>query len=248
MRFAKQLGDWMKIKKILIWFIGIIVTICVIIGFGAMMINNHVVSSQKENLIYQQDSSEFKPSKEAEKQIEDFDAECILVLGAGIKDSETPSPMLKDRLDTAISLYESKAAPKILLTGDNGTEYHNEIHVMLTYMLNAGIPEDDIFCDHAGFSTYDSMYRAKNIFKVSKMIVVTQTYHEYRALYIGNKLGTDCIGVASDQEKYSGQAIREIREIAARTKDVFKCAMKKGSSVGGTEIPISGTGKESHGE
>lgn len=238
----------MKIKKILSWIIGLAITACVIVGFSTMMLNNHVVNSQKDKIIYKQDSFDYNLSKEEQEEIKEFDAECILVLGAGIKDKETPSPMLKDRLDTAIELYENKAAPKVLLTGDNGTEYHNEIHVMLNYMINAGIPEEDIFCDHAGFSTYDSMYRAEDIFKVKKMIVVTQTYHEYRAMYIGEKLGIDCIGVSSDQEKYSGQSKRELREIAARAKDVFKCMIKSDSLVGGEEIPISGEGQGSHGE
>ena len=145
-------------------------------------------------------------------------------------------------------LYEMGAAPKILLTGDNGTEGHNEIHVMLNYVIDAGVPKEDIFCDHAGFSTYDSMYRAEEIFGVSKLIVVTQTYHEYRALYIGEKLGLSAVGVASDQMVYSGQPVREMREILARVKDFFKTIGKPESVLGGEVIPISGSGIVSHGE
>ncbi len=238
----------MKLKKILLSIIGIVITVCVIIGFGAMMVNNHIVNNQKENIVYAQDSKEFKPSSDELKKIKKIDADCILVLGAGIKDRETPSEMLKDRLDTGIALYKAGVAPKLLLTGDNGTEYHNEIHVMLNYVIEAGVPEKDIFCDHAGFSTYDSMYRAKDIFEVKKTIVVTQTYHEYRAMYIGEKMDIDCIGVASDQDKYSGQAKREFREILARNKDFIKVKADMESSVGGDKIPISGVGEISHGE
>ena len=125
---------------------------------------------------------------------------------------------------------------------------HNEIHVMLNYVKKAGVPEADIFCDHAGFSTYDSMYRAKSIFEVDSLIVVTQTYHEYRALYIAEKLGLEAKGIASDQEKYAGQPIRELREVLARIKDWGKCLVKPESTLGGEEIPISGSGVSSHGE
>ena len=114
-----------------------------------------------------------------QQQLADFDADCILVLGAGIKDKETPSPMLKDRLDVGIELYNLGIAPKLLLSGDNGQVEHNEIHVMLNYAKEAGVPSEDIFCDHAGFSTYDSMYRAGSIFGAERVIVVTQEYHQY---------------------------------------------------------------------
>lgn len=171
-----------------------------------------------------------------------------MVLGAGIKDDETPTPMLKDRLDAGIMLYKAGVAPKLLLTGDNGTEAHNEIHVMLNYAKDAGIPEKDIFCDHAGFSTYDSMYRAKNIFHVKNLIVVTQTYHEYRALYIAEKLGLLASGLASDQYSYAGQSGRDLREIAARVKDYLKVKSQPESLLGGEAIPISGNGIKTHGE
>ena len=181
-------------------------------------------------------------------EIKELDADCIIVLGARIMDKETPSPMLKDRLDVGIELYRQGAAPKLLLSGDNGQEEHNEIHVMLQYAKNQGIPEEDIFCDHAGFSTYDSMYRASSIFGVQKAIVVTQEYHQYRALFIGDKLGMSVWGVASDQEKYMGQLYRDFREILARIKDFAKASLKVDPVLGGSVIPINGSGLISHGE
>lgn len=219
-----------------------------IAGVAAMTINNHVVNTQKDKILYAITEDKTSLGEDEAKTISEFGAECIMVLGAGIKDDETPTPMLKDRLDTGIMLYELGAAPKILLTGDNGTEGHNEIHVMLNYVIDAGVPKEDIFCDHAGFSTYDSMYRAGEIFGVSNLIVVTQTYHEYRALYIGEKLGLSAVGVASDQMVYSGQPIREMREILARVKDFLKTIGKPESVLGGEVIPISGNGTVSHGE
>lgn len=119
---------------------------------------------------------------------------------------------------------------------------------MLKYTKDAGVCEEDIFCDHAGFSTYDSMYRAADIFKVEKAIVVTQKYHEYRALYIAKKLGIQVCGASSDQEKYLGQTYRELREILARNKDFVKANIRAKATYGGDAIPISGSGIVSHGE
>lgn len=224
------------------------ITLAVLAGIIGMMINNHVVNKEKDNIAYaiNEDKDSFLSAEI--KRLKAFDGDCIMILGAGIKDDETPTPMLKDRLDTGILLYEAGVASKILLTGDNGSKEHNEIHVMLNYVKKAGVPEEDIFCDHAGFSTYDSMYRAKTIFKVTNLIVVTQTYHEYRALYIGEKLGLQVMGISSDQEKYAGQPAREIREVLARIKDVFKVMIQSESTLGGEVIPINGSGVVSHGE
>lgn len=206
-----------------------------------------MVSAEEERILAAVSESGTLKDSETDA-LESRNAECIMVLGAGIKDDETPTPMLKDRLDAGIMLYKKGVAPKLLLTGDNGTEGHNEIHVMLNYAKDAGVPEKDIFCDHAGFSTYDSMYRAKNIFNVENLIVVTQTYHEYRALYIAEKLGLHAVGVSSDQYAYAGQTGRDIRELAARIKDYFKVKGRPESLLGGEAIPISGNGIETHGE
>ena len=125
---------------------------------------------------------------------------------------------------------------------------YNEIHVMLNYAKEAGVPEEDIFCDHAGFSTYDSMYRASSIFQAEKIIVVTQKYQQYRALYIGEKLDLEVLGVASDQQAYRGGVYREMREILARAKDFLKVMTGGKATLGGEVIPISGEGLISHGE
>ncbi len=178
----------------------------------------------------------------------DFGADCILILGAGIVDSETPSKILRDRLDAGIALYKANVAPKILLSGDNGTYEHNEIHVMLNYCLDAGVPAEDVFCDHAGFSTSESMVRAGTIFNVKKAVIVTQSFHEYRALFIANHLGIEAIGFSSDQKRYSTYAYDNAREIAARVKDYLKLCFKMNDAVGGEVIDIHGDGTVSHGE
>ncbi|MBQ3924202.1 MAG: YdcF family protein, partial [Firmicutes bacterium] len=131
-----------------------------------------------------------------------------MVLGAEVKPDGTPSKMLKDRLDKAIELYRNGAAPKLLMSGDDGQVEYNEVKVMMQYAVDAGVPEKDIFLDHAGFSTYESMYRARDVFGVSSMVVVTQKYHEYRALYIAESLGIDVRGVPAEEVDYMGQGYR----------------------------------------
>jgi len=237
-----------RIKRFLGWVLFILILIGAGIGIVALTINNHVVNSQKDQILGAITDTKDDFLVAEYKEMEKIKPESIIILGAGIINEETPSPMLKDRLDTGILLYQNGVAPKILLTGDNGSAHHNEIHVMLTYVKNAGIPEEDIFCDHAGFSTYDSMYRAQYIFGIERAIVVTQTYHEYRALYIGEKLDMIVRGIASDQETYGGQSVRELREVLARIKDFGKCIVKPSALAGGEEIPINGSGISSHGE
>lgn len=235
-------------KRLIGRLVLLIAVLAVAAGVAGMTINNHIVNKEMDNIqcAITEDKETLLPSET--QALKDLDADCIMVLGAGIRDDETPTPMLKDRLDTGILLYELGVAPKLLLTGDNGQVDHNEIHVMLNYVKRAGVPEEDIFCDHAGFSTYDSMYRAQSIFGVSSAIVVTQSYHEYRALYLGEKLGLEVKGVSSDQMKYSGQAVREVREVLARVKDFFKVITRPESELGGEAIPINGSGLVTHGE
>ena len=175
--------------------------ILIIVGISIVLsINFYVILSTKKQIV---DLSYLKNKN---------DYDCIIVLGAGIW-GDKPSPMLQDRLDEAIKLYEEGIAPKLIMSGDNGREGYDEVNVMKDYAINKGIPSEDIFMDHAGFSTYESIYRAKEVFKVEKAIIVTQKYHLYRALHIGNKLGINVTGVGADPRKYSGQIFRELREI-----------------------------------
>lgn len=172
-------------------------------------------------------------------QLENVD--CILVLGAGIRNNK-PTPMLNDRIEEAISLYKDKKAPKIIMSGDHGRIDYNEVGVMKDFAIDKGVPSSDIFMDHAGFSTYESLYRAKEIFQAKKIIIVTQDYHLYRALYIANQLGLEAVGVASNPRDYSGQTKRDIREVAARCKDFLTCIIKPEPTYLGESIPVSGNG------
>ena len=169
------------------------------------------------------------------------DIDCIIILGAGIW-GDKPSPMLEDRLLEGIKLYQNNVSNKIIMSGDHGRKEYNEVKIMKEYAIEKGIPSENIFMDHAGFSTYDSIYRAKDIFQAKKVIIVTQKYHLYRALYIANKLGLEAYGVGADPRKYVGATYRETREILARDKDFVKCIFKPNPTYLGDTIPVSGNG------
>lgn len=170
---------------------------------------------------------------------EEYDA--ILVLGAGLKNNK-PSKMLKERLDAAKELYDNKIANVIIVSGDHGRINYDEVNVMKQYLIDNGIPSEDIYMDHAGFNTYDSMYRAKSIFGVDSMVVVTQKYHLYRAMYIAKRLGIKVSGYDALKKTYSGQTYRNIREVLARVKDFFLALFKMPATVLGDTIDIHSTG------
>ncbi len=172
------------------------------------------------------------------EQVSDEVADCILILGAGVKSDGTPSDMLEDRLKTGIELYKSGAASKILVSGDNSREDYNEPDVMKLYLVGNGVSEEDIVADYAGFSTYESLYRARDIFCAEKIIIVTQKYHLYRALYVAEKLGLSAVGVSADLRTYRGQSYRDLREIAARNKDFLYTIFMPEPTYLGDRIPI----------
>ena len=169
------------------------------------------------------------------------DIDCILVLGAGIRNNR-PSPMLEDRLLMAIDLYNSDVASKILVSGDHENYNYDEVNVMKDYLKQQGIPSEDIFMDHAGLSTYDSIYRASKIFKANKIVIVTQKYHLYRALYIAKRLDIKVYGISATRHQYVNQSKRDVREVIARVKDFFKCIIKPEPTYLGEVISIKGNG------
>ena len=197
-----------------------------------ILINTYIIARNNKKIV-------------AMDSIKKNDFDCILVLGAGII-GEKPKPMLEDRLITAIELYESGIAPKILVSGDHEYDNHDEVNIMKNYLIENGIPSNNIFMDHAGLSTYDSIYRAKEIFKVNKMVVVTQKYHLYRALQISDSLHISAIGVSATKKNYYGQAKRDVREFTARIKDFLKCLIKPEPHYLGETIPINGDGDKTN--
>ncbi len=212
-------------KKMIKYIIMLVLIFIVII----LTINSFVKIVTKNKIL-----DEYEYSK-----LENID--CIIVLGAGIW-GDKPSPMLEDRLKEAISLYNQNISSKIIMSGDHGKEDYDEVNIMKEYAIKQGVRSEDIFMDHAGFSTYESMYRAKDVFEANKVVIVTQKYHLYRALYIAKQLGIEAYGVNSDPRKYVGATYREAREIIARDKDFIKCIFKPQPKYLGETIPVNGDG------
>ena len=194
-----------KIFKYILIVLIVIILVPVIINFYVILsTKNRIVSGYSELLT---------------------DIDYIVVLGAGIRRGK-PSPMLEDRLKTGISLYNNDISNKILITGDHMNDDYDEVTVMMNYLLEHGIPEEDIITDNYGISTYDSIYRVKYVYKSNKVVIVSQRYHLYRALFLSDNLDLESYGVEADLRYYYGQWYREIREILARNKDFIKGIIK----------------------
>lgn len=219
------------LKKVKILFL-ICISFVVLALLGVVGVNLYVVNTA-QNFITS--SSNYTDA------VFDTPHDCIIVLGAGLRNGG-PSPMLKDRLDKGIELYKANVAPKLLMSGDHGQEHYNEVQVMKQYAIDAGVPSSDIFMDHAGFSTYETMVRAKDVFDIKSPIIVTQEYHMFRAVYIATKLDFDCLGVPTPPCTYGGETKRAFREYIARCKDVATVSLGIPPTYGGDKIPITGDG------
>ena len=219
-----------KSVKVIIILASILVGLAILGIITLFSLNAMVKSTTKENII----------SVEEAAALEDVD--CILVLGCGVHDDGRPSDMLHDRLRRSVELYEAGAAPKLLMSGDHGRVGYDEVDTMKSFAVEAGIPSEDVFMDHAGFSTYESMVRAKEVFQAKKIIIVTQEYHLYRAMYIGQQLGLEVYGVSSNYRNYRNQRDMNTREVLARVKDVFSCIFWPEPTYLGETIPVWGDG------
>jgi SanA protein len=164
-----------------------------------------------------------------------------LIPGAAILANGVPSPIFIDRVDTAIELYKAGKVSKILVSGDNSTVSHNEVNPVRLYLLGKGIPDQDIFLDHAGFNTYSSMYRAREIFGVSSMLVATQSFHLPRAVFIARQLGIQAYGVNADTDHILFH--NYFREIFADEKAAFDLLFHTKPKYLGDTIPIMGDGR-----
>ncbi len=209
--------------------------LCVIGAVYVFSVNAYVKNTTKDSIITPERASELE------------DVDCIIVLGCFVKPSGVPSDMLYDRIKMGNELYLSKAAPKIIMSGDHGQVEYDEVSTMKAYAVDAGVPSEDVFCDHAGFSTYESIYRAKEIFGADKVIIVTQEYHLHRALYVAKSLGIDAYGVSADYRTYAGQIGRDLREILARNKDFITSILKPEPTYLGESIPINSNGDITNG-
>ncbi len=220
-----------KLKKYLLFF----TWLCCIIAMWSFGINAYVKSSVRNQIITLDDAT--YPE----------DVDCIVVLGCLVKADGSPSGMLRDRLDTALMLWNRGVSDTLLMSGDHGTKEYDEVNAMRNFAVAQGVPIERIFMDHAGFCTYDSIYRLKEIFGAKKVVIVTQEYHLYRALYIAKSMGLDAHGVISDLNSYYGQTSRDIREYIARNKDFLWCVFKPEPKYLGNAIDLNGDGRITEG-
>ncbi len=217
--------------KILKKIITAVICIGIICSAAVLGINFYVVKSSEKYIL------------DMDKAGEGYD--CVLVLGCGVW-GDKPSHMLEDRLLVGIELCKNGASEKLLMSGDHGRDEYDEVNVMKTFATDRGLDSEDVFMDHAGFSTYESMYRARDIFKAEKVLIVTQEYHLYRAIYVARRLGLDAYGVTSDLRDYGGQIFRDIREILARNKDLIYTIVQPEPTYLGEAIPVWGNGNETN--
>lgn len=168
-------------------------------------------------------------------------SDAILILGAYVTPEGLVSTILNDRLSVGLDLYKQGKSEKLLVSGDHGKKNYDEVNAMKKYLLNKGVKNEDIFMDHAGFSTYESLYRAKDIFQVKKVIIVTQQYHLMRAVFIARELGLEAYGVAADRQDYGVVMEKyKLREIAARGKDFINAKIfKPKPTYLGKAIPVT---------
>jgi len=180
-------------------------------------------------------SAHINEAEDTEKSV------CAIVLGAGVRADGSPTWMLSDRLDMAISLYNDGKVDKLLMSGDHHTTGYDEVNAMKQYAIDNGVPSEDIFMDHAGLCTYDTMNRAKNIFCLDKAIVITQKYHLYRAVFLARSFGIDAQGIATDNNDYGTYQFihNNIRESIARCKDFLYSIFKPDTTMMGDLIPIT---------
>ena len=217
-------------KKTIIKILFAMVILGVIVGIGVIAANAHIKSVTKDFII---------PESEL-KDLEDID--CILVLGCGVWDDGTPTDMLADRIKVGIRTYETGVSDRLLMSGDHSRKDYDEVNTMKAIAVESGIPADNVFCDHAGFSTYESMYRASDIFGADKIVIVTQSYHLPRAIYNAQKLGIEAYGISADERTYMGQMYRDARELLARAKDFVWCIIQPEPTFRGEKIPITASG------
>ena len=224
----KKVKTKRKINKKFFRILGIIIAICIIVP---LVINFYIIGATNKYLV-------------SETKAKTINADCIIVLGALVEKDGTLSIMLQDRVDEGIKLYKMGAAKKILMSGDHLAKDYDEVNAMREYAITKGVPNEDIFMDHAGLSTYESMYRARDIFLCKKVIIVTQKFHINRAIYTAKALGLTAYGVNSNQNAYGRDRdiIDNSREFLARNKAFLDCILKPKPTFLGKAIPISGSG------
>lgn len=178
-----------------------------------MGINHYVVSFSDDKLIYGIENLE--------------ETRVWLVFWARVYSNGIPSPILRDRLDTALKAYEDKKIERIIVSGDNSTRYYDEPTNMKAYLVDLWVPEEHIYIDYAGFDTFDSIYRSNYIFSVEEIVLFTQDYHLKRAIYIAERLWISAQWMSTDLQDYRDIDYFERREMFSRIKAFLEIEILK---------------------
>lgn len=169
-----------------------------------------------------------------------------LILGAHVNEAGIPSVFLQDRLDAGLELYRAGKIQRFLLSGDHGTKGYDEVNNMKQYLLNNKVDTAEIFLDHAGFDTYNSLVRAKKVFQAERLIIVTQKFHLTRAIYIARNQGIEAYGFVADKQDYPGLGKLEFRERLAWIKAFLEVSLDRSPKYLGEVIPITGDSRLSY--
>lgn len=150
------------------------------------------------------------------------DHRVALVLGTSHKTTAgQPNQFFEKRMDTAAELYKIGKINHFILSGDNRSKFYNEPVEMRKALINRGVPASAITLDFAGLRTLDSVVRSKEIFGQDKIIIITQPFHSYRALFISQFYGIDAVAVVASDPDFEISFKVRIREYFARTKAVL---------------------------
>jgi SanA protein len=201
-------------------------------AFIFILVADQIVLSSGHGFIYEGDSRFSDVPK----------AQAALVLGARVWRDGSMSAIFEDRAKVALRLYQEGKVEKILVSGDHGRKNYDEVNAAKKFLLDNGVPGKDIFLDHAGFDTCDSLYRARDVFTAKSLIICTQDFHLPRAIYLGRKLGLEVYGVSADLQPYVGETRRNLREKLARTKALLDIILQAKPKFLGPVIPLSGDG------
>ena len=175
-------------------------------------------------------------------ELADAPADAVVVLGASVHADGTPSDILADRLEVAVDLYKAGAARAVIVSGDNRSSHYNESDAMKAFCVEAGVPSEDVYVDRGGVGTYESMYRARAVFGAERIIVATQAYHLYRAMFTADCLGMETWGVACDKGAYDNQQMYSAREVMARAKDFYAALLHLPVDTAGETVSLTDSG------
>lgn len=213
--------------------LSLVALVLLLLGVLSIFLLNNKIKSATQPAIYH--SLEKVPNKHT-----------VIVLGASVKSNGNLSVMLRDRVESALLLYNKGKVKRFLLSGDNGEANYNEPRAMKKYLIERGVAENHIYLDYAGFDTYDSMYRAKAIFEVDEAIIVTQGFHLPRAVFLSQEMGLNYIGYRGDKRVYQHEDYNIKRELLANVKAYLELAFRKEPTYLGAKIPIKGPPQSSY--